>query len=317
MANKQLNKSEAINFFKNTEEGKAALGKLSPGEIGYGVAGAALGGSAGWLLSKILHRAPSTKLKLLYTLLGAAAGAGGTEYALSNISAGDGFDGTLKERLRLEPSFREALKVDVVPKGDGSGENKLVPRTYLDWERFKQSSGRGGMYGAGAGLLSAGILAYKGRSYDFSNLREARRLFNAAGNEPNVDAMQFMKGSWKYDPNLAMGASSSWTPGQRLLADVIRRDEAIDNSSWMPNRLKSSLRSNVSYEKQDNGTIKYHFSPDIMTSSISKAKDIGGNVAANVALGYGVGTGLDYLMSTINQDRPEYHRLLDPKTYKK
>jgi len=93
--------ADALNIARDTKRGRDALKGVSVGELGRLGAGAALGGGTGYLLSKLLHKDPSTKIKLLYSLLGAAAGGGGMYGYLGTDADVEGFKGTKRDVLRL------------------------------------------------------------------------------------------------------------------------------------------------------------------------------------------------------------------------
>ena len=60
-----------------------AMGTPAPAEIGWSLLGAGLGGGAGYLLSRRFRRDGSRRQRALDIVLGALAGLGGTQLALS------------------------------------------------------------------------------------------------------------------------------------------------------------------------------------------------------------------------------------------
>lgn len=92
---------KALQKAKNSA-GKA-LDRATTGEYVLDAMGAAGGAGLGYLLSRVVHDKPSTRQRLLYSLLGAGAGAAGTHYSLgATQSSIPGL--TIRERLRLGAS---------------------------------------------------------------------------------------------------------------------------------------------------------------------------------------------------------------------
>ena len=63
---------------------------LTGGEIGWNVLGGSGGALLGWTLARLLHRKPSLRTKLLYSVLGAAGGVGGANYWMDHATGADG-----------------------------------------------------------------------------------------------------------------------------------------------------------------------------------------------------------------------------------
>lgn len=158
--------TDLLNQLKDTKEGQDALTRLSPGEIGWGVAGAAGGGALGYLLSRLVHRKASARTKLLYTMLGALAGGGGSQYLLAHMKGSDGFNGTKKEEMRLSglSASPSANTEDI--KTDSKGEPK--PGNFV-WHP-----------GVTAGLGAVGGFVRGAK------LGDKRSLVNALTGAPNV-----------------------------------------------------------------------------------------------------------------------------------
>lgn len=122
--------ADMLNQVKGTKEGQEALGRISPGEIGWGLAGAAGGGALGYLMSRLVHRKASARTKMLYTLLGALAGGGGSQYLLANMKGSNGFNGTKRDEMRLSglsvmPTVNtEDVKTD--SKGNPKADNSAL-----------------------------------------------------------------------------------------------------------------------------------------------------------------------------------------------
>lgn len=79
------------------DKGKDAVANIAPGEWGWGAVGASGGAMLGYTLSRLLHRKPNMKTKLLYALLGAAAGGAGSHYLLKNMPSSSGKGSKLEE----------------------------------------------------------------------------------------------------------------------------------------------------------------------------------------------------------------------------
>lgn len=83
-------KKQAEGTPSETPQQPAAKRPLSSGEIGWGVLGGGGGALLGWTLARLLHRKPSLRTKLLYSVLGAAGGVGGSRYLLTHMKDSQG-----------------------------------------------------------------------------------------------------------------------------------------------------------------------------------------------------------------------------------
>lgn len=139
---------------KMLESGSDALSHVSPGELGWGAVGAGGGAMMGYALSRLLHRKPSKRVKLLYSLLGAAAGGAGSQYLLANMPGSEGFNGSKRDEMRLiaDNPGPDPIKDEHLPVvGDGN---------YLPWKPRTSALAaalvgayRGSRLGANAGGL--------------------------------------------------------------------------------------------------------------------------------------------------------------------
>lgn len=172
----QLSPNEALSKWKGTEAGQAALSKVSPGELAYGALGALGGGALGYLLSR-LHRKKSRGRSLLYALLGAAGGISGSQLLLKNLAGGEGFEGSLRDKMRLSamPEWTEVVNGD---KGSIDKEGPIW--RYINAARSKEAFGPGKLNMAAA--LAGGYGGYKGKLIDFSGIRAQQRAFNELAN---------------------------------------------------------------------------------------------------------------------------------------
>ena len=105
------------------DKGKGALSNIAPGELGWGAVGAGGGAMLGYTLARLLHRKPSAKTKLLYALLGAAAGGIGSHYALKNMSSTSG-DGSKLDEIRNSASSNAP---EPIPPEDRPGKGGIIP----------------------------------------------------------------------------------------------------------------------------------------------------------------------------------------------
>lgn len=101
-----------------------AMGTPAPAEIGWSLLGAGLGGGAGYLLSRRFRRDGSRRQRALDIVLGALAGLGGTQLALS--MPGDEKSGlSLRQTMRADKLIGDKSSADNA-KGQHF-ENPLAP----------------------------------------------------------------------------------------------------------------------------------------------------------------------------------------------
>ena len=101
-----------------------AMGTPAPAEIGWSLLGAGLGGGAGYLLSRRFRRDGSRRQRALDIVLGALAGLGGTQLALS--MPGDEKSGlSLRQTMRADKLIGDKSNADN-DKGQHF-ENPLAP----------------------------------------------------------------------------------------------------------------------------------------------------------------------------------------------
>lgn len=116
---KQADAMSALNGL--LDKGKGVLAQLAPGELGWGAVGAGGGAMLGYTLARLLHRKPGAKTKLLYALLGAAAGGAGSHYALKALPASSGNGSKLDEiRDSAVNNVPEPIPSTDIPSGDGN-----------------------------------------------------------------------------------------------------------------------------------------------------------------------------------------------------
>ena len=92
-------------LYRASPLGQEDLKRISGGEYAWAVAGALLGSGGGYLLSKLLHKNPSTATKILYTLGGATAGALTPNAIMTSRMSGDKGAGTVRDNMRLEAGW--------------------------------------------------------------------------------------------------------------------------------------------------------------------------------------------------------------------
>lgn len=92
-------------LYRESHLGQEDLKHISGGEYAWAGAGALLGGGGGYLLSKLLHKDPSTATKILYTLGGATAGAFTPNAIMASQMSGDKGSGTVRDNMRLEAGW--------------------------------------------------------------------------------------------------------------------------------------------------------------------------------------------------------------------
>lgn len=138
------------------------LEKMSPGEIGWGLAGAGGGAAIGYMLSKLLHRKPSTRQKLLYALLGAAAGGGGSQLLLSRMPGSDGFGGSKRDEMRINNAMpTEPARTTEPAPADNSIKPKWLTARNVGLASSLVGAYRGSQLGASkGGLLNPNMYEY-------------------------------------------------------------------------------------------------------------------------------------------------------------
>ena len=147
---------KALQKAKNSA-GKA-LDNATTGEYVLDALGAAGGAGLGYLLSRVVHDKPSTRQRLLYSLLGAGAGAAGTHYSLGvTQSSIPGL--TIRERLRLgaSPVGKDILKAystyrKKLKKEQEGKEPSAIPGP----RHFLEAIGTAWNHPVGTGLWMAG-----------------------------------------------------------------------------------------------------------------------------------------------------------------
>lgn len=92
-------------LYRESPLGQEDLSRISGGEYAWAGAGALLGGGGGYLLSKLLHKDPSTATKILYTLGGATVGALTPNAIMVSRMSGDKGAGTVRDNMRLEAGW--------------------------------------------------------------------------------------------------------------------------------------------------------------------------------------------------------------------
>lgn len=189
---KQADAMSALNEL--LDKGKGALSNIAPGELGWGAVGAGGGAMLGYTLARLLHRKPSAKTKLLYALLGAAAGGIGSHYALKNMSSTSG-DGSKLDEIRNSAS---SSVPEPIPPEDRPGKGGIIP-----WKARYSALGAGtlGLFrGAGAnvnavggkeGLLTPDLYHHIRRMYGI----DREHLQNALRNEPKYQTAR-QKQAW-------------------------------------------------------------------------------------------------------------------------
>lgn len=134
-----------------------AMGTPAPAEIGWSLLGAGLGGGAGYLLSRRFRRDGSRRQRALDIVLGALAGLGGTQLALS-------MPGDEKSGLSLRQTMRADKLIGDKSNADNSKgqhfENPLAPNTTNVSLALAGGLGFGGyraLKGGNSGWQEAGI----------------------------------------------------------------------------------------------------------------------------------------------------------------
>jgi hypothetical protein len=114
-------KKQAEGSPTETPQQSAAKRPLSSGEIGWGVLGGSGGALLGWTLARLLHRKPSLRTKLLYSVLGAAGGVGGSHYLMTHMKDSQGL--TPAEHMQNAQKITE-------DGGSIVGSEKLTPKEH-------------------------------------------------------------------------------------------------------------------------------------------------------------------------------------------
>ena len=187
----QLSYNGALDVLRNTDSGREALGKISPGELGWSAVGGVAGAAGGYMLAKLLHRAPSKKRRAIYAALGALLGAGGTYAALGKLKGGEDFNGSLRDKLRVSTVYKEP--VGGAEDGQDKGSDGAV-KHWLDKDRLGES-----LKATKAKVLvstGAGLLGYNGHPMmDVTGLRRRNAaLERYQAQHPDVATMDIVKG---------------------------------------------------------------------------------------------------------------------------
>lgn len=135
---------EAADALANSSLGKKYLDRMSGAEWGWTGVGGLVGGGAGYLLSKLIHRKASLANRLLYTLGGAAAGAGGANVLMRNVRSSAYGNRTLSESLRLNEAKKQL-----------NPEDRAVYEAWLTNKKEPTDSARWIMDAIGAGAGGA------------------------------------------------------------------------------------------------------------------------------------------------------------------
>lgn len=157
--------AKILNLVKDTRKGREHLQKVSPGEIGWGLTGAGVGGAAGYAGSKMLPGV-SSRGRLIYSLLGALSGTAGSQLLLNSMPGEYGFKGTLADELRLAPLTKVPSSFSSEVKAETSGESKgPVPANSSDL--WAAATGWPALVGAGVGAGTGAIRGFITPKYNF------------------------------------------------------------------------------------------------------------------------------------------------------
>ena len=196
-----------------------AMGTPAPAEIGWSLLGAGLGGGAGYLLSRRFRRDGSRRQRALDIVLGALAGLGGTQLALS--MPGDEKSGlSLRQTMRADKLIGDKSIADNA-KGQHF-ENPLAPNAV--------NVGLSAAGGLGAGIYRA----FKGgpSGVKESGVREIRAILNEAN--PKVREMEAIAGRRfgnmkDVAKNTAAGAAGGYATGSviNLIRNIFTRGKTV------------------------------------------------------------------------------------------
>lgn len=148
---KQADFMESLNGL--LDKGKGALSQLAPGELGWGAVGAGGGAMLGYALSRLLHRKPNARTKLLYALLGAAGGATGSHYLLKNLPAANG-EGSKLDEIRDSAATGKPDPVDPADLPSSNKPGWIRPRNSALAAALVGAYRGGRLGGAKGGLLN-------------------------------------------------------------------------------------------------------------------------------------------------------------------
>lgn len=233
-------------LYRESPLGQEDLKRISGGEYAWAGAGALLGGGGGYLLSKLLHKDPSTATKILYTLGGATAGAFTPNAIMSSRMSSDKGAGTVRDNMRLEAgwanlseqtkddirTFQKTLKRQqelqsrVLSKGERSGWWNIPGRVgaFLnDTTGGKMESGLTFAVPTAAGL-GGGALVDAGVNYNKTlKFNRAMRAYNdgAKMRKPTELAKTHL---WKGVGTVLGGLTGLWNEHSRLHSDKVMPD---------------------------------------------------------------------------------------------
>lgn len=196
-----------------------AMGTPAPAEIGWSLLGAGLGGGAGYLLSRRFRRDGSRRQRALDIVLGALAGLGGTQLALS--MPGDEKSGlSLRQTMRADKLIGDKSNADNA-KGQHF-ENPLAPNAV--------NVGLGIAGGLGAGTYRA----FKGgpSGVKESGAREIRAILNNANQKvQDMEAIAGRRfGNMKdVAKSTAAGAAGGYATGSviNLIRNIFTRGKTV------------------------------------------------------------------------------------------
>lgn len=334
----EMTEAEAVNrHMLENPHGIEARKKLSPGEIGISALGGLGGGALGYLLSKAVHRAPSKGTRLLYTLLGAAAGAGGAEYGLRNVDVRklfpeSKFTGTFADWLRVKPNLERdraeyqrtrAEKDGNKLVGFSSEEDKTVPK--YNYKETALVGGGSGLLGTIASIIhgrktGGGIVGSALGKVDLEN-SVFGRIEDAVRNAASLDDAsknrllnEFAKNPMRFR-NIFSGTGVFSSDETDKLANTLKRLRfAHDMYLGTPNdsfiwRLKNYLFKGKTVN--NNGTLTH------MPSRWNQLKADVGNGVAGGAIAGSIGAASDYIQQQMRRGQAKaknYDPYMDPDT---
>lgn len=293
---------EALGTIRDTAAGKDALGRVSPGEIGWTAAGAAGGGLLGYVLSRI-HSKRKRGRDLAYVLLGAAAGGGLVQKRLSMPDKA--LDGTWRDKLRLSSALPELA---LPPGGQAYMEGTAG---LFDRNRLKRVTGSWGTLAGGLGGMWQWSRGKK--LLDFSPDARAQVIIDNLTHNKTPDELNKLLAPAVYDRYTGNQLTRGGRDGLVFLKSRERGSNALRR--WLDNAAIDRAASGNLHTYTDAGGIqRVRLLPrNTLRGNIASIGQNMAGLGVNVGAYAAAGTAADYLVRTVKANLPSSKSTADTK----